>query len=203
MKFFSSMKVCCEVPESQMWVLASFSSAFLTWGASADVDVDVKLACVRKVPTSESAGTSRSASQCFSSDFAARAAIGGSSLRLPRLTSWPAGCNGLLSGLGRFGRSLGCGIQHSFSLWPGFLQCPHSVLGILLVAASSLGGRLLPVPLFQVLLEVLGFADCGVPGDPRGLDGSRLVLLRKRIVGLVSERREVVSEARYHVLVKR
>ena len=115
-KFFSSVKVCCEVPESQMWVLASFSSAFLTWGASVDVDVDVKLACVRKVPTSESAGTSRSASQCFSSDFVARAAIGGSSLRLPRLASWPAGCDGLLSGLGRFGRSLGCRIQHSFSL---------------------------------------------------------------------------------------
>src|ERR1700694_4598776 len=60
-------------------------------------------------------------------------------LRLPRLTSWPAGCDRLLSGLGRFGRSLGCGIQHSFSLWSGFMQCPHSVPGILLVAASSLG----------------------------------------------------------------
>ena len=107
MKFSSSMKVCCELPESQMWVLASFSSAFLAWGASVDVDVDVKLACVREVPTSESPVTSGSASQCFSSDFAARAAIGGSSLRLPRLTSLPAGCNGLLSGLVPFGRSLG------------------------------------------------------------------------------------------------
>jgi hypothetical protein len=160
------MKVCCEVPESQMWILASSSSAFLTWGASVDLGLDVKLACVRKVPTSESAGTSRSASQCFPQALLRGQQIGGSSLRLPRLTSWPAGCDRLLSGLGRFGRSLGCGIQHSFSLWSGFMQCPHSVPGILLVAASSLGRRLLPVPLFSGSSRSVGLRGLWCPRRP-------------------------------------